>query len=140
MESSGKEDRYKIGGNDDDLGAGSSDEELERETEATTSTRTDDTPSSATSNSSEPSTNQFDQLPHRVLYDSPQEGRKKKGLFIDPDRDEPVLDEWQSLAKSEFSEKVHKSDVYLAGARAGFDNSDEEFLAKMREIGYGFRD
>lgn len=121
----GKSDRYDMDGADDDFGSNSS------RTQTETSTL-DDSP-----NSEEP-TGDSQEIPHRVRYDSPKDGRKAKTFYLDASEDLQRLRELHTVAESNFDEKVHRLDVYLAAFRS--DLSDESFLVEMQRIGYGYFD
>lgn len=121
----GKSDRYNIDGAEDDLGSQRS------------STRDDTTDRSQTEDDSG-NDRSADAIPHRVRFDSPKDNRKAKTFYLDADRDLRRLRQLHSLAETEFDEKVHRLDVYLAAFRS--DLSDEDFLAEMRSIGYGYFD
>ena len=123
----GKSDRYDMDGADDDFDSSSS------------TTRTQPEPSSLDdSPSSEKSTDGSEEIPHRVRYDSPKDGRKAKTFYLDAAEDLQRLRELHTVAESNFDEKVHRLDVYLAAFRS--DLSDESFLAEMQRIGYGYFD
>jgi len=77
--------------------------------------------------------------PHRVRYESPKENRTEVQFLLD-DRDSNRLQELEALAKKEFDETVYRTDVKLAGLRAGIHSTENEFLSAMREIGYGYFD
>lgn len=123
----GKSDRYDMDGADDDFDSSSS----STQTQAETSTL-DDSPNSAKS------TESVEEIPHRVRYDSPKYGRKAKTFYLDATEDLQRLRELHTVAESNFDEKVHRLDVYLAAFRS--DLSDESFLAEMQRIGYGYFD
>lgn len=118
----GKQDRYNFEGADDSF---------DTETEDTTA----DSPATEESNSTD---NRSADIPHRVRYDSPKDGRTAKTFYLETDRDLTRLRELQSLAETEFEETVHRLDVYLAAFRS--DLSDDSFLEEMRQIGYGYFD
>lgn len=145
----GKDDRYNLEGVNSDLGGdresdSGNNSDVEREDEgepkATTSTTsgTDGTTvASDTGVDDAPgSRDEPDNIPHRVRYDSPKDGRKAKTFYLDEERDLHRIRELHSLAETEFGEKVHQLDVYLAAFRS--DLSDESFLREMRRIGYGY--
>ncbi|WP_436343114.1 hypothetical protein [Natronorubrum sp. FCH18a] len=77
-------------------------------------------------------------LPHRVRYDSPKDGRNEKAFVIN-DRDQERLAVLEALATTTFDESIYKLDVYLAALRSGL-NDDKAFLEEMRKIGYGYFD
>ena len=120
----GKSDRYDTDGADDDFSRSSRTTETSPET---------DTPPESTSPAEDPK-----EIPHRVRYDSPKDGRKAKTFYLDAAEDLQRLRELHTVAESNFDEKVHRLDVYLAAFRS--DLSDESFLAEMRRIGYGYFD
>jgi hypothetical protein len=144
----GKNDRYNFDAADEDLDAddadGDVDDEAERELEVTpTDAETDadtttsdmsETQPDSTTTESEDSTGE---IPHRVRYDSPKDGRQQKMFYL-ADRDLDRLSELERLAETEFDENIHTSDVRLAALRS--DLSDASFLLEMRRIGYGFFD
>jgi len=78
-------------------------------------------------------------VPHRVRYESPKENRTEVQFLLD-DVDSDRLQELEALAKKEFDETVYRTDVKLAGLRAGIQSSEKQFLTAMREIGYGYFD
>lgn len=123
----GKSDRYDMDGADDDFGRSSSTTRTEPETSTL-----DDSPAATES------TENSGEIPHRVRYDSPKDGRKAKTFYLDASEDLQRLRELHTVAESNFDEKVHRLDVYLAAFRS--DLSDESFLAEMRRIGYGYFD
>ena len=123
----GKSDRYDIDGADDDFDSSSSTTRTQNETSSL-----DDSPSSAKS------TEDSEEIPHRVRYDSPKDGRKAKTFYLDATEDLQRLRELHTVAESNFDEKVHRLDVYLAAFRS--DLSDESFLTEMQRIGYGYFD
>lgn len=145
----GKDERYNLEGVNNDLGAdrdsptetaAGAEREDESETTPTASTTTGaDTKTGGSDNTTDDapaSTTDRADIPHRVRYDSPKEGRKAKTFYLDEERDLARLRELHSLAETEFSEKVHQLDVYLAAFRS--DLSDESFLKEMRRMGYGY--
>lgn len=123
----GKSDRYDMDGADDDFDSSSSTTRTQTETSSL-----DDSPSSAKL------TEGSEEIPHRVRYDSPKDGRKAKTFYLDAAEDLQRLRELHTVAESNFDEKVHRLDVYLAAFRS--DLSDASFLAEMRRIGYGYFD
>lgn len=144
----GKKDRYDFEGADDSLDGDASRPSLDADVDDTSGSDTaaveeiqNSSPQSATTTGAESTgdegSNQ-DEIPHRVRYDSPKDGRKAKTFYLDQDRDLARLRELHSLAETEFSQKVHRLDVYLAAFRS--DLSDESFLKEMRRIGYGYFD
>jgi FtsZ-interacting cell division protein ZipA len=77
-------------------------------------------------------------IPPRLKYDSPTEGRQSLNIYVTPE-DKQRLNDLKSLAEREFDKSVRVIDVYLAALRSDFYN-DESFLAEMRTIGYGLFD
>ena len=163
----GKQDRYDFEGADDSLGddgersdaSTGAEPESADDTAATTGVTGDagntdaspTTPLTAESDSdtdpdavppATPEPKDFagssNEVPHRVRYDSPKDGRTTKTFYLDKERDLARLRDLHSLAESEFDEKVHQLDVYLAAFRS--DLSDDSFLLEMRRIGYGYFD
>jgi len=118
----GKDSKYDVDGGDDGLNG--------------------DTSSTSTSTSSEesesPSDSSPDEIPHRIKYDSPKEGRDMVPFALE-NSDRKRLRDLHSIAEEEFEVRVYKMDVYLAALRSDF-NDDKSFLQEMREIGYGFFD
>jgi hypothetical protein len=158
-----KKDRYNLGGADDSLDSESDSSSPSTEDEDANEATTRATPtvernppetssiagekpeigedkSAETTTSQEPPSSAAEtfEVPHRVRYDSPKDGRKAKTLYLDAEHDLTRLRELHSVAEAEFDEKVHRLDVYLAAFRS--DLSDESFLAEMRHIGYGYFD
>lgn len=149
----GKKDRYNVEGAEDTLGEdkqqsaasearSSNEEETTSAVSAAGTAKTDtsvgnksiqDTEPEPTTNSKPATQNN---IPHRVRYDSPKENRDGKTFYLDSEHDLARIRELQSLAESEFEEKVHQLDVYLATFRSNL--SDESFLEEMRQIGYGY--
>jgi hypothetical protein len=163
----GKQDRYDFGGADDPLGDDSEQSSASTEAEpessddaaATTGDTADaggtgvssTTPLTGESDShtdadvvppSTPEPSEFmdssNEIPHRVRYDSPKDARTTKTFYLNKERDLARLRDLHSLAESEFDEKIHQLDVYLAAFRS--DLSDDSFLLEMRSIGYGYFD
>lgn len=75
-------------------------------------------------------------LPPRVINDSPKDGRQSLNIYITAE-DKQRMRELQGIAEKEFDENVHMIDVYLASLRADFYN-DQSFISEMEKIGYGF--
>lgn len=123
----GKQDRYNLEGADDSF---------ESDTAAVETMSEEPTTEPETEN--EQDSSRPDEIPHRVRYDSPKDGRKAKTFYLDTDEDLARLRELQSLAETEFEETVHRLDVYLAAFRS--DLSDDGFLEEMEHIGYGYFD
>lgn len=122
----GKQDRYNLEGADDSF-------------DSTTSAETpSEEPATPSETVNDQNSRQPDEIPHRVRYDSPKDGRKAKTFYLDTDKDLARLRELQSLAETEFEETVHRLDVYLAAFRS--DLSDDGFLQEMERIGYGYFD
>lgn len=152
----GKKDRYNLDGAEDTLGeneqqssspdAQKTHEEGEEATNETTVAETANIDSSLENTSMEdtetdPNTDASipanqNKIPHRVRYDSPKENRVSKAFFLDSEQDLPRIRELHTLADTEFDEKVHQIDIYLAAFRS--DLNDESFLEEMRQIGYGY--
>lgn len=125
----GKQDRYNLEGADDSFDS--------RPAPAADETPTEK-PAAEPETDNEQDSSRPDEIPHRVRYDSPKDGRKAKTFYLDADRDLVRLRELQSLAETEFEETVHRLDVYLAAFRS--DLSDNGFLEEMEQIGYGYFD
>ena len=123
----GKSDRYDMDGADDDFDSSSPSTRTQTETSSL-----DGSPDSTGS------TEGSEKIPHRVRYDSPKDGRKAKTFYLDAAEDLQRLRELHTVAESNFDEKVHRLDVYLAAFRS--DLSDESFLTEMQRIGYGYFD
>lgn len=123
----GKQDRYNLEGADDSFDS----------TTAAAETLSEE-PAIASETANEQDSSGPDEIPHRVRYDSPKDGRKAKTFYLDTDEDLARLRELQSLAETEFEETVHRLDVYLAAFRS--DLSDDGFLQEMERIGYGYFD
>lgn len=113
----GKADRYAQGGVDSGL----------------------DENSTGDQSSTQSDTESTGEIPHRIKYDSPKEARSEVQFMLG-DEDSQRLGELEALAKREFDEKVFRTDVYLAGLRAGIESTDEQFLSEMRTIGYDYFD
>lgn len=137
----GKQDRYDFEGADDSLDTDStSSTDSTPENEAAESTATDGETDAETDTepaSTSPAAS-LTEVPHRVRYDSPKDGRTAKTIYLDEEQDLSRLRELQSVAEAEFDETVHRLDVYLAAFRS--DLSDDDFLHEMRNIGYGYFD
>lgn len=133
----GKQDRYNFDGADDSF---ESDTTPAVSAPETTSEEppADPEPGPATGDTQQKAAEQPAEIPHRVRYDSPKDGRKAKTFYLDADQDLARLRELQSLAEIEFEETVHRLDVYLAAFRS--DLSDDGFLDEMQRIGYGYFD
>jgi hypothetical protein len=119
----GKQDRYNFDGADDSFDS---------------DTAAVETPPEEPETENEQASSSPGEIPHRVRYDSPKDGRKAKTFYLDTDEDLARLRELQSLAETEFEETVHRLDVYLAAFRS--DLSDDGFLREMQRIGYGYFD
>ncbi len=91
------------------------------------------------SSNKQPQPQSSQEVPHRVRYESPKEGRTEVQFLLD-DVDSERLQELEAIAKSEFDETVYRTDVKLAGLRSGIHCPDHEFLSAMRKIGYGYFD
>ena len=113
----GKSERYASGGVDSGLGEGATDDESDVDIQTTSEST----------------------VPHRVRYESPKQNRTEVQFLLDDD-DADRLQELESLAKQEFDETVYRTDVKLAGLRAGIQSPENKFLRAMREIGYGYFD
>lgn len=127
--SDGKQGRYDVGGNDDELG-GSETADV-AETTPTGSARSSD--ASKSTRESEGDT------PHRVRYDSPKDARSPKQFVLEDD-DLEQISKLERIADREFDEKVYEMDVTLAALRAGLSANDSAFLEEMKTIGYGYFD
>lgn len=129
----GKQDRYNFEGADDSL-----DKSTNTTSDSSSEPEPKTEPADDTSAVEQESSQQPADIPHRVRYDSPKDGRKAKTFYLNPDQDLARLRELQGLAETEFDETVHRLDVYVAAFRS--DLSDEEFLKEMQQIGYGYFD
>ncbi|WP_336364867.1 hypothetical protein [Halalkalicoccus salilacus] len=123
----GKQDRYNLEGADDSF-----------ESDTAAVETTSEEPTTEPKTEKEQDSSRSDEIPHRVRYDSPKDGRKAKTFYLDTDEDLARLRELQSLAETEFEETVHRLDVYLAAFRS--DLSDDGFLQEMQRMGYGYFD
>lgn len=134
----GKKDRYSPGGTDS--GLGDDDTSLEDdETSSVEESETADVSTTEIDNESETENVRTSEIPHRMRYDSPKANRTEVQFLLSDD-DQQRLRELENLANDRYSEKVYKTDVYLAAARAGFNSTDSEFFAEMKKVGYGFAD
>lgn len=114
----------------------SGDDRDRKRTVTSTSTKSQEQTNSRTAESD----NEQPEIPHRVRYDSPKDGRDHAKTLVFNDDDKRRLSDLESLAEQEFDEEVYRLDVYLAGLRSGLRSTDDRFLEEMREIGYGYFD
>lgn len=77
-------------------------------------------------------------IPHRIKYDSPTEGRQSLNIYVTTE-DKQRLNDLKNLAEQEFNRSIKVIDVYLASLRSDFYDN-ESFLTEMRRIGYGYFD
>jgi hypothetical protein len=126
-----KDGRYDLDGADDGLGDSTEDAGSLSSDQGTETSPEQESPSEQTNSGSE-------DIPHRVRYDSPQEGREPLNLHVDLE-DKQRLRELTGLAEEEFEETVWETDVKLAVFRCDITD-DEAFLREMENIGYGYFD